>query len=259
MNSLFRRYLFLTVVSILFLASAALAQTVTMTLTGVNDGANAGGVYVDPYQATIASGPISISTPVICDDWSDETDINETWTANVQNLSSLGGTIGTTPIFGNNSALYNEAAWLATKLLALPTSGPLVTTTTENEQIAISYALWELTCGTTIKNCVNAPFSALQSDSAVLGVSTNTLGGGYQTAWAYYNAALTNGTNTTDTAGWQILTPTNGGPPQEFLVDDKNLPITAPESSPGVLLGADMLGLLGLVFLFRRRLSRPIP
>jgi len=46
-----------------------------------------------------------------------------------------------------------------------------------------------------------------------------------------------------------IYTPINGGPPQEFIV-------RAPESSAALLFGADLLGLLGLVVVFRRRSLR---
>jgi len=262
MGSLLRKYWFLTLISLLFFASASLAQTATITLTGVGDGANAGGVYVDPYTASITDGKYSSTgTPVICDDWSDETTQNETWQANVNTIASVdAGTNGTTPIFGNNPQLYNKAAWLATQLLALPP-----TLAYQNQQIAISYALWELTCSTTTgtKGCGGQPFSTLggsNGDPALLGSSSNmwSLSGGSssQTAYAYLNYANTyeSGYNA---QGWEILTPTSGGPPQEFLVDAP-VPITAPESSSGVLLSADLLGLLGLVFLFRRRLFRSV-
>jgi len=252
MGSLLRKYWFLTLISLLFFASASLAQTATMTLTGVGDGANAGGVYVDTYTASIISGSYSTSTYVVCDDWTDETSLGETWKANVNTIASVdAGTNATTPIFGNSPQLYNEAAWLSTQLLALPIANP--TTASENQQIEISYALWELTCSTGIKSCANQPFATLggSSSSGDLAAAQTYLceamGGcqGYQ------------GMANFDASGWEILTPTNGGPPQEFLVKAP-VPITAPESSSGVLLSADLLGLLGLVFLFRRRLFRPI-
>jgi hypothetical protein len=45
------------------------------------------------------------------------------------------------------------------------------------------------------------------------------------------------------------------GPPEEFVADPR---LQAPESSLMILFGADMLGLPGLVILFRRRLLRTV-
>jgi len=234
MGSLLRKYWSLTLISLLFFASASLAQTVNMTLTGVGDQANAGGVYVDPYVATVGN---QTGVSVICDDWTDETSIGESWIANVNTIASVDAHTNTTaPLFGNSSVpnVYNEAAYLGAQLLANPTNS--------NVQIAISYALWELTCSTGIKSCAGAPFTTL--GSTLVGNST-TVG---TAAW-YYSQAQ--GEGSYNPSGWEILTPTSGGPPQEFLV-------YTPESSSGVLLSADLFGLLGLVFLFRRRLFRSI-
>src|SRR5690348_17547289 len=47
----------------------------TITLTGVGDQATVGNVYVDPYTATIGT---ATNVPVICDDWSNNTDRKST-------------------------------------------------------------------------------------------------------------------------------------------------------------------------------------
>jgi len=257
MNSLFRKYWYLTVVSILFFASASFAQTTSMDLTGVGNGAvvwdSSSGVYVDPYTATV--GGVA-NTPVICDDWSNNSYLGESWTASVTTVSSLG--TSSTPMFGtlsqgNNptpgavaltqAQLYDEVAWLASQLLANPTN--------YNTQVATSFALWELTYNAT-GSLQEAPSpTAFLAGSAESGLQStvNTLLADAQ------NAVLNQNYNGSD---WEILTPVpntsipaGDGTPQEFLV-------YTPESSAVILFGADMLGLLGLAIVFRRRLVRTI-
>jgi hypothetical protein len=238
----------LTVVAVLFFASASFAQTTQLTLTGVGAGTVVGNVYVDPYVGSVGGGP---NTYVICDDWSDNTYVNETWTANVNTVPSVdSGTNSTVPLFGNRPTLYNEAAYLAAALLA-NTSNP----TAESE---ISFALWQLTYSSYPPPDPEpqAPFAYLTS---IGDGSTSTFQEGAQT---WLTAAL--GESNYNAADWEILTPNLSGsqpscsgspcpssPPQEFLV-------YTPESSSTILFGADMLGLLGLIVVFRRRLLRPI-
>jgi len=260
MSSLLRKYWFLTLGALLFFASASLAQTTTMTLTGVGNGATVGDVYVNPYTATIGS---TTGVSVICDDWSDNTYDPETWTANVNAVSSLTSTTSPAPLFGDNPKLYNEAAWLASQLMA--NSG------NQTLQDEISFALWQLTWGQN---------GTKEENPGPLDYLANTLGSTsaiYYGAEEYFDAArggtwtingvtynYGQGEGSYNASGWVIYTPTGPGTcstgttcgtPQEFLVDPT---VTAPESSPAILLGVDMLGLLALVFVFRRRLVRPI-
>ncbi len=65
--------------------SFAAPPTTTIDMTGVQ-GAVMGGVYTSPYLATV--GGVS-NTDVICDDFADNTYINETWTAYEINLGQL--------------------------------------------------------------------------------------------------------------------------------------------------------------------------
>jgi len=262
-NRLFRKYWYLTVAAVLLFASASFAQT-TVTLTGVGDSATLGNVYVDPYTATVGNYS---SVSVICDDWSDNTYLNETWQANVTTLSSVTNS-STTPLFaksGTNAkgtttpaTLYTELAYLGSLLMANslnPTS-----------QIEISFAMWELTYNYAPNPEATSPSTYLSQNGTAAEISE-------------VSTLLTNlpadiaGFNTT---GWSILTPTGSGiscsggpcptaPPQEFLVYNLGNGngngetgggggTSAPESSATVLFGADMLGLLGLVVVFRRRL-----
>ena len=84
MTNVFRRLLLASAATLLFLAPSALADgTATMTLTGA--GINSlDGVLIGPYTATING----VSTPVICDDYGDESYIPEAWTAYVSALST---------------------------------------------------------------------------------------------------------------------------------------------------------------------------
>jgi len=261
MNNLFRKYSFLTVVALLLFASASFAQQTQIELTGIGDNATVGGVYVDPYLANVGG---ATNTQVICDDWSNNTYLNEQWTANITTMTSTGLPSGATPMFGNNSALYNEAAWLAAQLIANPTN-----TTMQDE---ISFALWELTYGQGGTSEENPGPQAYMASA--LGTS-NSIYIGAQNLLCEAQGGVCNGVNwagvasSYDAAGWEILTPVVGsslpsgdGTPQEFLVDanpsqNGTVGTATPESSSVVLLSADMFGLLGLAFVFRRRLLRP--
>jgi len=197
MNKLLRKYWFLTGVSLLFFASASLAQTTTqITLTGVGDGATLGDVYVDPYTATV--GGVT-NTPVICDDWSDNTYLPETWTANVNTISTV--YTGTSPLFaysktGNPNGtktpgtLYAEAAYLASLLL---------NNTNSTQQGEISFALWELTYP-------YAPNPESTSPSQYLANMSSSLPSGFLNQVSYYLGQAAGETNF-NTSGWEILTP----------------------------------------------------
>jgi hypothetical protein len=243
-NTLFRKQGFLLIAALFVCASAAFAQTTSMNLTGVGDGATvydgSNGIYVDPYTATVG-GFSNVS--VICDDWSNNSYVGESWTANVTTLASLNaGTNANTPAFGDNTTLYNEVAWLGTQLLANPTNYA--------NQVAVSFALWELTYAynnpkenpdPTTFLAGSAEAGSQATVNTLLGQATAAVAGGYTGS------------------GWEILTPISGtvsnpsdqGLPQEFLV-------YAPESSSLILFGADTLGLLALAFVFRRRLLVPV-
>jgi len=250
MGGFFRKTWNLGAVALALSACASFAQTTAVTITGVGDGSSVTnpsyfGVYVDPYTATV--GGVA-NTNVICDDWSDNTFVGESWTANVSTVASVSSG-NMTPIFAPAASkiaspltpgqLYDEVAWLATQLLANPTNS--------TNQAEVSFAIWELTYS-------YAPTPQMPDPKTFLSGSPN--GSTYQNAISGSNGLLAQAAAAVNSgysgAGWEILTPVAGtpGPPQEFLV-------YTPESSAMILFSADMLGLLGLVIVFRRRLFRP--
>jgi hypothetical protein len=236
-----KNWLFTLIVLLLF-ASASYADSTQLTLTSVGNATVVGNVYVDPYVATVGTGSTAVSTYAICDDWSDNSYVNASWNATIGGITSAGLT--GTPLFGNGlsstqqQTLYSEVAYLATMLL---TNNPNPT-----QQAGISFAIWNLTY----------PYGT-NKDGTAPSTFLNTYGTAAQiAAYNAANAALANAINTNSLGGsysFEILTPSPLGTnePQEFLV-------RAPESSAAVMLGADLFGLLGLVFVFRRRLLRQI-
>lgn len=225
------------VAAILLTTAAALkAQTTTsMELTGVGDAFTVGDVYVDPYLATV--GGVA-NTSIICDDWSNNTGLGQTWTATVISASTLSGG---TPMFGSNQPLYNELAWLGSQLLANPKN--------TTQQAEISFAMWQLTYGVNGTYEENpAPFSYLDEYASADYAGADN----YLCEAEGYNATYCSNYKGTseanyNSAGWEILTPTTLGKsaPQEFMT-------YVPEPSLYGTLAAD-LSLFALAVLVLRR------
>ena len=90
-----------------------------MTLTGVGKGYVMGGVYMSPYVATIDG----VSTYVICDDFTTDVWIDDTWEANQYSLSEVtpsGPQKFTTPDWSPYTIQeeYDAAALLAEDVMA---------------------------------------------------------------------------------------------------------------------------------------------
>jgi len=251
MGKLLRQHLCMGIVVLLLAVSASFAQQVSVSLTSAGSTV-VGGVYAGPYTASINGGT---PTQVICDDWAHDSYVPETWTANVTSLPAASGSLlwtGVSTVLALNnlgvltqqstplttaSTEYNAVAWLGSQMLGTSNSAM---------QGQISYAIWELTCG--ISNCASLPFN-------------NISGSELTAANNWLEEALNYGSF--NSSGWEILNAIPGtascpgytnskcptAPPQEFLV-------YTPESSAVMLFGADMLGLLGLVIVFRRRSLR---
>ena len=194
------------------------ARADNIQLVGVG-GNNAEGVYTVPYYLTINdSGQIA----VMCDDYTHDVSMNETWTATIiTNLTSSnyqttrpGATTangGYGLDFTHTVSVYAELFWL--------------------------YAQWQLHPGDA--NAVN--FAAWKILDTTLDIST--VSGGLATT--YYNDAVNDHKNDSLSAyNYEIITPTNllsgngphGSSPQEYIT-------LVPEPNTLTLLGAAMLGL----------------
>lgn len=204
------KYLSLAVAALLLaFCPSAFADTAYMDLTGAGNNV-ANGVYVGPYTATING----VTTPVICDDYSHESYLNDPWWANTSTFPTL-----TNARFAgsNETQNYDEVAYLAGILFGL--SG-------DNAQAdALQFAIWYINDPTDVS-------------------SSQCFGSANVDCVSYW---LTQAGNQNYTPGeftnFMLYTPVGGGNPQEFIVQ-------TPE--PGVILLL-AIGLAGLLLLKRRQ------
>jgi len=119
-------------IAVLCVASSAGAQNVTLTSAGNNIYDN---IYVSPYYATVNGTP---NTPIVCDDFADNSYLNTSWSGKIAAFSSLatpGGLSATAwGSVANALQLYEEAAWL--------TEGVLKQAAGTQGQINYSFAVW---------------------------------------------------------------------------------------------------------------------
>lgn len=115
--------------SILLLATAVHADSVTMQFVGVN-GAHGGGYYVSPYYATMNGSPVTL----FCVDIANSVHWNQVWQANLTTITN-GSNLANTRYGGlpNGLALYQQAAWLINQF---PTHSA--------DYVNLQYALWNL-------------------------------------------------------------------------------------------------------------------
>jgi len=213
-----------------------LADTASMQMTSAGPYTMAN-VYVGPYTANING----VSTPVICDDFFDDSWIPQWWTANVYTPPNYSTTRDQQESGLTGTALtqaYNEVGYLAVQLLNA-TGAPTPNATTIGE---IDFALWS----------VFDP-NAL----TYLSGSTKTAAQGYLTTAAGYkndSSFISQFTIYSPNMSLPFTCTQNGGacpntPPQEFLV-------RTPEPSELALMGIDVSGVGFLCFLlFRQRKS----
>lgn len=235
----------LWVISVLLLASisapAAHADTVSMDLTGVGNGASDYGVYLSPYTATVNG---VANTSVICDDFANDSYLGESWTANVSNVASLGNVLWPSSSPAQQQVLYDEMAYLAYQL-GNPTNA--------NAQAAISFAIWDLSDSSAVSAWSSAPgYSTFLADSG------NSNGVLYWVDQAQNQYGTLSSTQLADVLVYSPDTsdpitcgtgPCQNTPPQEFLAIN---PVATPEPGTFVLMLMG-LGSLGLMMAVRKR------
>jgi len=245
MKSSFSRYWLLTAAAVLVFASVSFGQSIDVTGVGTNPTV-VGNVYVDPYSGSVSGGP---TVPVICDDWSDNTNLNSPWNVTISTINSTG--LHGTPLFGaslgtaGQQTLYQEVAFLSTMLLQ--DNG------NSNEQAGISFAIWQLTYGLSTNVDPVSPHDYLFGNPSLSLAAHGTAA--EQAAYNAANAALQAAIASNSLGGayaFEILTPNPTGPSegQEFLVQ-------TPEASTIVMFAAGVLGLLAMAFCFRRHELQP--
>jgi len=246
----------------LFVSVASLAfgnTTATFTLTGTNEGANLGGVYTSPYFASIETGTTTVSTAAICDDFSDDSYLGESWTANVtnySNLSSFNSTVMWTGTTWQGQTLSQAQEYMAVALL----TEDLLPIYSSNPTLAgeYGYAVWALTYPDS-ESGSQSPESYLNSSgipgiwSAVEGLVnsavTNVVGPGSKVSLSQFGSVAI---YSYDSAAGL---PTGCGntcppPPQEFIV------VGMPEPSMPLSLLFYFSALTCLVIVFRRRVIK---
>jgi hypothetical protein len=114
--------------------TALRAETVTVTISGVNGVVNSTNDFVLPYLLTL-SGP-ALTSPVTiaadCYDFFDEVTVGQSWTANVLTLPGI-ATTGQYSSLPNALTLYEDVAWFS----AQPA-------TTPQEQIDLQQDMWNV-------------------------------------------------------------------------------------------------------------------
>jgi len=128
MKKSIRVFLWVGIAALCFVPSA-IAQNVSLTSAGGNV---YDGVYVSPYYATVNG---VANTPVVCDDFGDESYLPSSWNASITPFSSISGT--NTSWDKENSAnisLYGAVGYLTGQVLGAPVGS--------QTQIIDTFALW---------------------------------------------------------------------------------------------------------------------
>lgn len=236
-------------VGILLYGATSGFAAIDFTLTSAGP-ANLGGVYTSPYMATIGS---TSNVRVICDDFTDDVFVGESWTVTATNLSQLplGGssspvlweTADTSPAGQQQQVTdYITAAILAEQLVTL---NPL-----SLDAELLSYAIWDVFVPTsssvlTFNNnsTVESYLLAAQGQAKDLVANSATLAdatANFANVMIYTADPKSSRAVTSCPAG-------TCGAPQEFLV------VSMAEPSAPVLLLVDLLAVLSLVCFFRKR------
>ena len=134
--------------ALLCMAPCAFAGS-SLTLTGAGNNVM-DNVYVGPYYATVNG---VANTPVICDDFADESYIGSSWNYTPNTFSTLGSAL-----WGNQTQNYEGAAWLTLQMLSLNSSPGNAT------QVGyLSYAIWSLFDSAALKGLTPTQLAGVES------------------------------------------------------------------------------------------------
>jgi hypothetical protein len=224
--------------------TCALAD-VSMKLMNAGASYVMGGVYTSPYGVSINDGA---PTMLICDDFTTDINLGQTWTAIVTTLDELqaGTNPSGTPKF-TDVAKYATAALLAAQLMALPN----LASAAAGE---LSYALWNIFDPGLLGNPQHNPYGSLTPtqlnaalgyyNAAVAAVAAITSNGNVDLSKLTFNGQLIKLT---------IYTPKPLTASQEFL---KVTLVPMVEAALLSMLAVDLLAGVALIVGFGRRKPR---
>ncbi len=216
----------------------AFADSLMITSPGYGGSGNImGGVYVNPYDAKLTTASGSSNIKVFCDDFFSDVSIGVPWQVNTTNYDDLPSNITNTrwgnpalPGYAGSAQqalnLYYEAAWLSLQLVAAPT---------KTQQGQISFALWGIFAPTAL--------NAISLTDRLAATSWITL--------AQAHIALP-GFSASEFSNFVLYTPTPltiPGSPQEFIA------VRTPEPGVAAIWAVNLLAIVGMVSLLRRRIS----
>lgn len=249
--------------TLVLLACFATGAFALDSLTLKNAGANAvmGGVYTSPYGISINGS--STSVLMICDDYTTDININDTWSANATSLtqinqSSVAGLKFATAPYNSSPGIqggptkvsqdYATAVVLAAQLMSLPNIG----TSSENAEVAgeLSYAIWGV-FDAPLLTSVNTGYGTLTATELAAAnsylVAAQSLVAGATTGGTVDLTKISIGGHSIN--GATIYTSTPLDKSQEFIL------VSMPEPAYPAVLALDLLAVVGLIVVFRRRLN----
>ncbi len=205
----------------LWLACAGSARAdLSMQLTGLPS-TTYGSYYVGTYQVTVNGTPMNL----ICDDFTKEITLNETWSATPLSGTQIGSMkFANAASYGNGAAsatqAYQEVFWL---------SSQLVNPSNSSSVAAIHFAIWTVL------------------DPAVTGAPNGS--GAASTSYWLNLASQSQNYSGVNMANYEVYAPNPLSSSQEFIGVNQS-PVPLPPSV--MLMGTGLIGVVGL----RKRLKR---